>query len=139
MRWLWLIKSNRFQAYNSTIHHTCIALCVHPPKFNFLPSPITWPLSPALTSPLPFFALVCRWGCLYLNPKGTLVCLLSFRCLCLTSVSEHNWPYVMSQDVLLSLLLLGTGCGGSAILFRLVEFPCEAIWTCAMFFYNFFF
>ena len=46
----WLIKSHRFQARNSIIHHLYIVLCVRHPKSSLLPSPFT--LTHSLLYPL---------------------------------------------------------------------------------------
>lgn len=50
VRWSWLIKWRRFQAYGSIIRHLHIALCDHHLK-SPLPSAFIDPLSPSLPSP----------------------------------------------------------------------------------------
>ena len=76
----WLIKSYRFQVYNSITHHLYVVLCVRHPRFNLLPSPLIPPL-PSSPSPPRLSLWKSPYWCLWLG-----VCL--FVVLLQTAVSE---------------------------------------------------
>ena len=68
--WHWLIRSYRFQVYNSTIHHLSIALCVHHPKSSLLPFTIYPPFT---LSYLPTNQILCllTHPCRYWYSEGS--------------------------------------------------------------------